>query len=333
MAGPEDLQGGTLVGTPIVIDDEPMIFWHKDDAQTQVEFLESIDPSYFRYLAAIHHAQLEGKDSLRAAVSLRVTYSHALESLFAFVGAALQAPQSPAYWLLKYKNSNLKNLVTTISKRGAFHNDWNLGPAGWQEVAEVLVPWSFESEDGKELRDASARLWRALANDLLDDKFDDEYNSLKHGFRVRSGEWFLNIGAEEVPGTPPPPEQMRRMASSQFGSTFLRPLYLKKHQWGTAEQRVNWDPAVFARRIPLISNSMDNIISFLRCVNGASAERIEVAFFGRDMVSQALHTPNYAGANRFAVWHRINPEELPALSREDIMRDYAQPLQPPEDEP
>ena len=315
-------------GTPVVIDEQPMVFWDRDDARTQVEFLRSIDPTYFVYLAAIHEAQLEGENDLSAAVALRVTYSHVLESLFAFIGAAVQSPHCPAGWLLKYKFTDLKGFVEKISDRKPLHNKLNLDRPGWREVASALLPWGTTDDDGEERRDASAKLWKSLARDMLDESFNGEYNSLKHGCRIRSGEWFLNIGAESTPGTPPPPDRMRQLGASRYGSTFLRALPLQKHYWGLEEQRVNWNPVTFARRIPLITDSLYNVLTFLKVQNGVSTEELELAFFDQAAVSEALSDSNPSGVTRFAVRHRIDPRTLPSLSKEGILDLYSETSEP-----
>jgi hypothetical protein len=176
------------VSMPILIDEHPKLIWDDNHVRTQTDFLNSIDPEYFRYLARVHEPQVEGDDSLNAAVVLRVTYSHALESLFAFIGAALQAPYGPAGWLLAYRIVDLQALIRRISGQQPFHNMLNLQAFGWDEVANVLLPSRVGDDGLSELRTASARLWKRLAQDMVDEVFVDEYNSLKHGLRARSGD-------------------------------------------------------------------------------------------------------------------------------------------------
>jgi hypothetical protein len=320
----EEIQGNQILRFSIVIDETPVCFWVRDFPVTQLPFLEGIDPGFFRYLASVHQSQLEGDDQIRAAVALRVTYSHALESMFAFIGAAVQAPHCPVGWLLKYRNADLHGLVNKIANRKPFYSKLNLSGGGWEEVASTLMPLSGTGENGNELQLASAKLWDSLSRDFLDDSFGDEYNSLKHGFRITSGDWYFAIGREDVPGTPAPPERMRVMASSQIGSSFLRPLPLVKHQWAIEDQRVNWNPAVFAKRIPLIADSIDNVLSFLKYVNGVPAEQLKISPFNQTAVAEALHDPDYSSSSRFSFRLHIPPEVIPALSRDDILSEYVQ---------
>lgn len=332
MVQEQDKRGGVLAGRPVIIDESPMVFWDGDDSRAQVDFLESIDPTYFRYLAEIHEAQLEGENSLSAAVALRATYSHALESLFAFIGAAVQSPHCPAGWLLRYKNADLKNLVSKISNREPIYNKSNLERAGWREVANSLLRWGTTENDGTERREASTRLWKALARDVLDKALEDEYNSLKHGLRVQAGEWFFAVGLEDVPGTPAPPERMRQMSSSHYGSSFLRALSmspLRKNYWGLEQQRVNWNPTVFARRIPLIADSLHNVVTFLKVINGVPIEGLELAPIYHVAVSEALTDPDPSyTVTKFAFRRRIDPAITPSLSKENILDLYLQTDEP-----
>lgn len=318
-------------GTPIIVNDTPMYIWDVGGTMSREMFLNSIDPTYFRYIACSHEAHLESDDSLNAAVALRIAYSHSIESLFALIGAAVQAPHCPEGWLLRYQNPDLKELLKKIGERTGFSNHLGLTDAGWHEVANILLPSISAGDGGDELRHASARLWESLAGDILDDNFADEYNSLKHGFRVRSGDWFLRIGREDVPGTAPPPERMRTMASSQFGSNFLRAVRLKKYQWRLEEQRVNWDPSVLAKRIILVADSIQNVLTYLKCVNDNSIKVIDVCIFDQSAVTEALHSQNHSSSVRFSVRRPIDPDAVPSLTKEEILADYVRAPELPSD--
>jgi hypothetical protein len=321
-----------LLGEILVTNETPVVFWGYDNAQTQLKFLDSIDPDYFRYLAKVHEGCLTGEDHLSAAIALRVTYSHALETVFAMIGAALQAPECPAGWLVSYGIPDLKSLVENISNRRPFLNKLGTEIVGWVGVANTLLPSPAENPEIDELRDASARLWKALARDMIDDVFVDEYNSLKHGLRVRSGEWFMAMGVEESYGVAPPPERMRVMASSQYGSDFLRTVKFSKYNKAFENQRVNWEPAVFAKRISLIADSISNVLSFLKYVNKSSSDYVDVALISQESVSEALEQQNLSSASRWFMRSIITPEMLPTATKEELLRKYsviADPLDEP----
>ena len=76
-----------------VIHETPFACWDWDLRKKNPEFLEGIDADYFSYVAELNAEPIEVDDKQRAAVSLRLGYSHGLEALLALVCSAVQAPQ------------------------------------------------------------------------------------------------------------------------------------------------------------------------------------------------------------------------------------------------
>jgi hypothetical protein len=99
------------------IDETPYCVWDWDVAGQNLRFLESLDPGYFEHLAKIHGELLEGEEKQYAATALRAAYSHGLETLFALLGATVQAPDCAVGWLLKYQNRELNEVVRKIHNR------------------------------------------------------------------------------------------------------------------------------------------------------------------------------------------------------------------------
>ena len=99
-----------------VIDETPYACWDWELTRKNLEFLEGIDADYFRYVAETNGANLEGEDKHRAALSLRLAYSQGLETLFALLCSAVQAPQCVVGWMLSYKNEELQQLVQKITE-------------------------------------------------------------------------------------------------------------------------------------------------------------------------------------------------------------------------
>ena len=68
------------------IDDKAWCLWDWDLAARNLNFLNSIDPTYFDYLARAHVNSIESDtDQHNAALALRMSYSHGLETFFAFL--------------------------------------------------------------------------------------------------------------------------------------------------------------------------------------------------------------------------------------------------------
>ena len=72
-----------------MVDDKPFCLWDTDVQKITLEFLDSIDPSYFDYIADSHlQAAIEDKSQV-ASLAIRAGYSQGLETLFALIAAAV----------------------------------------------------------------------------------------------------------------------------------------------------------------------------------------------------------------------------------------------------
>ncbi len=99
-----------------VVNEEPYCIWEVDIAERNSEFLEGIDTEYFNYLLNVY---LESEDEKRAAIALRATLHHAMETMFSLLGAYIQAPNCSYAWIAKCSNKDLRMLVKNI---GSYHN-------------------------------------------------------------------------------------------------------------------------------------------------------------------------------------------------------------------
>lgn len=118
-----------------------------------------------------------------------------------------------------------------------------------------------------------------FAGEFLDDRNTAEYNSLKHGFRVRGGGFTVRAGIEEQPGVAAPEANMQTIGSSQFGSSFLisQPVLedqqLKSH-FRMRHSALNWSIEAVAQKLQCLSFSINNVVGALRCLTGATPSTI-----------------------------------------------------------
>jgi hypothetical protein len=79
-----------------LVNNEPFSLWDPDPGRRTNNFLDSIDPGYFSYLAESHAEHLESAEhKRRVATASRMAYLHGIETLMTLIGAAVQAPQVP----------------------------------------------------------------------------------------------------------------------------------------------------------------------------------------------------------------------------------------------
>jgi len=143
-----------------------------------------------------------------------------------------------------------------------------------------------DKEKESSIKSSFAQLWARLAGQLLDQDFRQEYNSIKHGLRVRPGGFYLAFGAESTPGVPAPREARRLVGHSDYGSSFWttekiaepkRHIQLRRHSR-------NWSPEDMANGMLLISFSLTNIISCLKILNGVDPQSVQFHWFNDEEV-------------------------------------------------
>ena len=209
-----------------VVDKTPYCIWDKNLRKLNLDFLDSIDPKYFNYLADVHGNLLDSEERQYAATALRTTYSQALESLFAFLCATVQIPSCPVGWLLKYQNRELFEVIRKIQNGEEVLTKLTIDHVTWETLAKVIYPYSTgNTEDDDFIHNSFACLWRRFAEDFLCEHTAEEYNSIKHGLRLQIGGFNLQSFVEKMHGEPPDlenwPEDMRSLRGSAFGSAFF----------------------------------------------------------------------------------------------------------------
>lgn len=253
----------------------PHCIWDGDLAARNLQFLDRVDPAYFEYHAQIYSAALENDDKDRfAAMGNRSGYFHGLESFFAVLGAFLQAPGAMPAWLLRYKNAELKALVGAIHRGQLPYPGLDLARPTWTAISEIVNDLAIEEVAKVTAIQGFARTWQGFASDFLDELKQSEYNSIKHGFRVRSGGFRLAIRAESSPGIAAPDAPWVGLGGTVHGTEFMRveKAARLRSNFRLRNQNVNWSPRNMAAGLLMISMSMRNVIARARLWAGAPAE-------------------------------------------------------------
>jgi hypothetical protein len=121
-----------------VIDEKPYCLWDWDLKDRTISFLEGVDPSYFTYLSKVHIGAIGGEHQQHAALAIRSSYAQALETLFAFLGAALQAPYCVPAWLTKYSNADLSNLITKLRDSKPIYSSFGHKIVKWEQISQLI---------------------------------------------------------------------------------------------------------------------------------------------------------------------------------------------------
>lgn len=311
-----------------MVADNPYCIWDVDIEGLTRDFLEGVDPRYFEYVASAHLGEAIDEQSLSASLALRAAYSQALETLFAFIGASLQAPRCAPAWIILYKTPELKDVIGKITSHKPLPSILETRTLSWQHVSEFIHSWLVldDREKQEQIKTGYAKLWSQFASDFLDDGFAYEYNSIKHGLRIKPGGFHIAIGVQDEPGKPASKEQMKLLGKSEYGSSY----YAVEKLLGTAyhlrlrRHRRNWHPEDFAWGLHLISLSMQNVISALQVLNGVPAEEVRFVWpTEEETLKEPWKRAIKIGVKSMSGVQQIIPDELiKPYSRDEIRSRY-----------
>ncbi len=308
-----------------VVNETPYACWDWELQRKNLEFLDGIDAEYFKYAAEANLGHLEGDNKHRAALALRLSYSQGLETLLALLCSLVQSPECVIGWMLSYKNSELRNVVRKISDREDVYSMLKDKPVTWELLARhVHSPLNFDEEKRKWIQKGFKHLWSQFAHDFLDESSSNEYNSAKHGMRARAGGFYLAVGPEENPGVPAPPEKMQSLGGSEFGTSFfIRERIVENNNTNFRPRRHsrNWHPENLANGLILLSTSINNVVDFLRMINGVKPEKCR---FMTPNSEAAFEQPwkHSVGVNNASFDLIIKPSDISPFAKKDILSTY-----------
>lgn len=260
-----------------VIDETPYCCWDWRLCQKNLEFLEGIDVEYFEYVAECNVKNLETDNSNQAATALRLAYCHGLETLFALLCSAIQAPRCSIGWITSYKIIELVNIVKKISRSESVYSRLLEKQINWENLScHVHAYIDYEEEKKGWIIQGFGRLWANFASEFIDENLSLEYNGIKHGLRAKPGGFYMAIGHEEKMGVPPPPEKWMSLGGSKYGTSyFVKEIISKTNQFHFRPRHhsTNWNPTNLAHGLVLISMSINNVVSWLRAINGVQLEK------------------------------------------------------------
>jgi hypothetical protein len=260
--------------------DRPYCCWGFDHKTRSLEFLDGLDSGYFGTLASLCADRLTSEDGLAVSVMLRVGYHQGVETLMSLLGAALQAPWTIPAWIANCSTRDLKGVVVALRDGRPVFTRRGRQRVSFRQLADRVHRYAWTDETGDDSTAAEfGRFWHRLSGEFIDETARAEYNALKHGSRVRAGGFTLAVGMEETPGVPAPEEAMRSMGGSRFGSSFFvsERVGTSKEHIRTRRISVNWSPEALAQRLSLISMSIANVVSALRCELGVDPTSVAFA--------------------------------------------------------
>ncbi|XUW93806.1 hypothetical protein OH764_35590 (plasmid) [Burkholderia sp. M6-3] len=312
--------------TVFAVADEPYCVWEHPFDTHNLDFLRGVDAEYFDAVGRMAGTEFQKtkEDEHRGATVARLALHQGVETLYSLLAAMLQAPKSVYAWLAKCSNQTLRDIVASISK-GSFSEPMQLrGPTPTWELLAVYI---FEDAGGDpELRATTARsfgdLWTRLAHDFVDPNTAQEYNSLKHGFRVAPGGFTMEISG---PSTTPDAGALQKIAlgGSAHGVSYF---HLEKIGGENRTNRSiagrlyrrNWSAPQTILLLELVSYSLRNVISRLQQINDVPSDAVRYCFPTEEQFAAPwAHSVGLVGINM----NRTMPMELVRATTKQELND------------
>lgn len=311
---------GQLRNTIIVVDEEPYCIWGWDLDDRNRLFLEGFDTDYFPFLVA---TLASSDDTRRASIALRATFHHSLETLFSLISALVQSPKCVYGWIAKCSNVTLRRVVNRINAGdGKLLCPYVRKPIGWEGIADIVFAcYMPDTEKGSSTKRLFAALWGQLAHEFLNRDHIEEYNSIKHGLRMRGGGFTLAVGLEHSYGTPPPDSEMKAIGHSEHGSSFFRLERIREEgsrSFSTRRVALNWKVEKVQLLCELTAMSIANVIGALRIINGAPASTVQFhrPVDDQDFTRAWSHSPGVTSMNMDWV---IDPRQIPKVTKAQLL--------------
>ncbi len=310
-----------MESTIFAVNDSPYCLWEGDIAGRNRDFLNGLDPEYFSYILDKH---VESEDDKRALVALKSGLHHATETLFSLLGALVQAPNCAYAWIGRCSSTDLRTFVDRVTRGDAsLISKIQMPIVNWESIAAVVF-YGYQPGSDRQAQtiERFGTLWRSLSHELLDQSAIDEYNALKHGFRIRSGGFILSVGTEHSYGVPPPATEMQMIGKSEYGATFLKIENLRAKQLGphirSRQTSINWSAERVILQFQLVCMSINNVVSGLKILNEYPAGSCK---FLRPQEDADFDKPwSYStGVPSMNVDFLLDEESLPAITKEELL--------------
>lgn len=298
--------------------DEPYCLWESSVRERNEQFLRGLDPDYFEFLFQTY---LAAEDEKRAMVALQMGLHHAIEVMFSLLGAVIQAPQCAYAWIGKCSSAELREFVQRVNHGAELLNPYpGLRHVSWEAVADVVMrAYRTDTPRQAKMVQGFADFWRRSARALIDASEIDQYNALKHGFRVRSGGFKLAMAFEDpVTGKPGPAQSL---GGSDFGASFFaleRIRGLEKFHLRSKSTSVNWVIDRVLLQFQLVAMSIRNAASALLVKNGKPPS--ECRFLcPEDVADFARPWQKSSGVTSACFNYELNEANILALSRDALL--------------
>ncbi len=301
---------------PFMVADRPFCVWGWDLEKENLDFIDSLDPKYLDSLRSTLKTQIDEDGNQHAAVALRMMYSQALETFFAVLFAAFQAPHQLAAWLVKYQPGDVRKLIRLVNNGSSFVSNVLLEAVSWKDLCRTVHSSAANQQKVRPMVETGiAPMWERYAIDYLNEDLNREFNSIKHGLRVRPGGFCFQIWGPDANKDGPPTLDL---GSSDFGTKYPSPQGLSGTNFNflLQNQHVYWSPENLSVGLEGLVMSIHNVLSFLQVELGHPGP--DLVFKLPDSQEDCMEPWKPLQAPSTMVEDRRIPDGCEVLSKEEI---------------
>lgn len=314
----------SMNGYSFLVDSTPYTVWDSGIKNFNIDYINSINPKFYDFIAHQNYDIIIDKNANKenkqfASILLRNYYAQVLETLFALIFASLQSPHCVLLWMLKYRNKDLYSLVNKINNNESIKIRIPIEDKfSWETIVELIYYYLDDSSKVKPmLVKKYTELLTSFANDFIDQNLLNEYNSVKHGFRLQSGGFTL-IGEpldkkyEDI-----------SISHSDYGSAFYvaEKIEDSKNQYCLKYNLLNWNPENMFQGIKFISLLINNIIIFIKYFNQLNDKGLQYKTELPDKISYSpwMKIPGSGAVSRSV---KVDIDSIQANSDDQILSSY-----------
>ncbi|MDP8267888.1 MAG: hypothetical protein P9L97_04090 [Candidatus Tenebribacter davisii] len=253
---------------PFMVYNRPYYLVGKDLIETNLLFLDNFQPNYFYETSKLMFEIIKDSDNKDhnnyLASQIKILYSQALETFFAFLFASVQAPLCTIGWMQKYWSKQLIKLIQVINTHVEFdYFKVSLESNTWYNISKKINNFELEDRDlFDKIIKGYSKFWDTLAMEFIKENINLEYNHIKHGFRIKPGGFDLKFKKDRENG-----DKYISIGSSEYGANLYQPIDIefdgkKTNVFYLKRSSFNWDLEFYVKRLKLLTYSISNIISF-----------------------------------------------------------------------
>lgn len=249
----------------IYVNQRPYRIWSAASFPKEDTQIRNFDPYFHVRTAKLLASQLgSGVESDSASLGIRTMHGLATEAFFSLLFATLQAPDYPFAWVSLCRPEELVALVTSVKENKSFPHRFQFKEPSWLVIARTLLPLEThtaeENANANQVHSSFAESWAELSSDFLTDAYKQEFNALKHGFRLQSASPVVAFGKLSLP-------------TAEHGSLF--PVAIRHKNKSDVVFKMttrSWSANSLLGTLDLIAWSMANLVSVLKVMHGIEEE-------------------------------------------------------------